>query len=316
MDKFISAGKLNHASTIHTFGHDAIIAWYAGDAECHPSQRVYITLFKDGNYHFQLSLEELTGNPVLIPVTTTRAMLLYSRFEQFPSKRVEWWQYCSLWYRFIDYKSGTLSISDKKKFKINVPFGNGYSQIEMPLGYLGRCNSIRYKDEILLPLYKERGHMTGLIVAGKVTHDKVEWTLRGEIAGKNQCLQPTLWSADNTIHAFLRNYLPFVTSKPMVLHSQSEDGGHSWSKPELHSDYFNCNNSIVAVRDDLFIWNNDPAGRKNLSIGNNQKHLLLDDYGAYPAFSVDDNGRIHVTYSGRERAILVIKHKIVDSQTF
>jgi hypothetical protein len=106
---------------------------------------------------------------------------------------------------------------------------------------------------------------------------------------------------NNKICALLRRFSR--SPKQLAYYSESTDDGHTWSKV-VDSPYYNANNSILCVNRHapLVIWNNDPGGRENISLGTfslTKPQLIakIDGYGSYPAACVDKD-TLHVVYTG------------------
>jgi predicted neuraminidase len=152
----------------------------------------------------------------------------------------------------------------------------------------------------LLPLYREHApEFHGKIYFSK---DGVDWEERGEIGRDGMCIQPTIWREDGKIHALLRNFAK--TGLRYAWHSTSEDQGKTWG-PLTPTQFWNANNSILALNlpnNDraLVVWNNDPNGRQNITLGNTRGSILarLDSYGSYPAACVA-HGKLHITWTAK-----------------
>jgi hypothetical protein len=310
--KIYAPDKLSHASAIAPLYNGTIVAFYSGQAECHESQRVWI-FYNDekGKSCDPVYLEGLTGNPVFL-VSEYGVRIIYSKFEKLDTpRRVEWWQYCSLWERKINIRDGNIELS--YPHLLDAPIENGY---------LPRCNPITISTGFLLPLYRERDpdEFYGTILYSR---DGLKWSLRGKIGEGKSCIQPTLWYENGIVHAWLRNFTPFGVR--FALYSKSEDEGKTWTQP-VDSTLYNANNSILAIdfpykgaKQVLVVWNNDPAGRENLTLSIRNKDSLwfnitrLDTYGSYPAACLV-GGKLHITWTTVADKLkfpyakLVIKH--------
>lgn len=332
-----------HCSTISSGppGSGTFVAYYTGKAECHQSQHVEIHWFdENGTEARPVALEELTGNPILVE-TLEGTRLIYSKFENTPVIRGKWWQYCSLWAITLDIKwdynlgislpNPKIIIGDPKQIIVDEPNDNAY-ETEPPegLGYLARCHPIWVSDGYLLPLYCEHSpNFHGTILWSK---DGLNWEYRGSIGKEEQaCIQPTIWydKENKKLRALLRNFSRsrVKTDPPMAFYSESEDNGYTWSSLKS-SNYYNANNSLVVlnVRDTpLVVWNNDPAGRNDISLGgfNLDRPLRiakLDGYGSYPSIS-HDNKKLKIAYTTHAnplkapKARTVIKVKEYDLET-
>lgn len=285
-----------------------MVAFYSGNAECDRSQQVWIFYNDENNKSYEpVKLENLTGNPVFLTHNNT-TKIIYSKFEQLVPKRVEWWQHCSLWVRNVDIQNGAIRVGNP------TPLSTKKGPLET--GFLPRCNPIKTIDGYLLPLYRERGPYD---FYGAIFHstDAVTWTLRGTIGEDKStpCIQPTLWSRDGEIHALLRNFSR--DGRRQALYSKSKDNGKTWEKL-TDSVFSNANNSILAIdhKDQvLIVWNNDPIGRNNITLGTLEGKTVtkLDYYGSYPAACID-NGKLHITWTAQANRLKfpyaksVIKH--------
>jgi hypothetical protein len=324
--------RFSHASAACEFSEGLLVALYSGWTECHKSQKVYIYLVGK-EVKGPVALEEFTGNPILFS-HKDKAYIIYSKFEKFPDRsRALWWQHCSLWQREISVTNGFLQLSDKEQIFIDEDKDNP----EPGLGYLPRCNPIwveRPSDDSFvpgkwyLPLYREQNpNFYGTILSSA---DGKKWEHFGNIGeGTTRCIQPTIWYDDNKFHALLRNF-NFRTSKQRFAYYSCTDENDKWSDP-VETSIVNANNSLVVLnrslmtlediklKKPLFVWNNDPVGRDNLSLGEIGGRVLsvIDSYGSYPTICETFDGKLHVLYSTRpnrlkSNAILVIKHKVFD----
>lgn len=309
-----SAYQMNHAAAITPLNGGVVVAFYSGFAECHDTQRVYLLHNEGGKVNGPMPLEPLTGNPVLFS-KGSGASIIYTKFEEFPINRVEWWQYCSLWQRDIVYHNGLLHLSDPRQ--IIVDEGDIPHKPPLGLGYVPRCHPIDFDngEEILLPLYREHApEYYGVLLSSKDGGET--WAVKGTM-GKETCreqpvIQPTLWRSKNgeVLHCLMRNFSGFIGKPMMAKYCQSEDGGETWSAVQDAKNIFNANNSLVACEtsaNPCLIWNNDPRGRRNLVLGTADGQVIhqIDKYGAYPAVCLASGlGRkrqleMHVVYSYR-----------------
>ena len=291
----IKAGNFNHCSSVCAHKNGVLVAWYSGVGECRDDQSVHITFVNGDQQAVPLRLGDKTGNPVLIPFSNNKAVLLWSQFEDSGTMRsiVDRWKYCSLWAIFIAYQDGHVQLAGASK------------QIAGPDQHLlGRCNPIVFDAQLLLPLYDEVAR-EGVIYRG----NGLDFKQIGRLG--RDMIQPTLWIGKNKrIHSLSRN---FMTQKHFrARHSYSNDGGITWSIPEPTS-IPNRNSSLHAIRwydENFVLWNNTPLlQRKDITIGilegTNIKHVaVLDDYGAYPSMCVDHNNDLHMTYTSSNRVII------------
>jgi hypothetical protein len=304
-----SPNRFSHASAIAPLKDGVILAFYSGMAECHDSQRVWLFhVTKEGKVSDPIYIEPLTGNPAFL-VHEDKVKLIYSKFEDMSGFRVKWWQHCSLWSRDIDFSNGHITTSAPRSFKVD---GKPIEQ-----GYLPRCNPISIDDGYLLPLYREHApEFHGKIYYSK---DGADWEERGEIGRDGMCIQPTIWREGDEIHALLRNFSK--SGLRAAWHSVSKDQGKTWSGLNT-TKWWNANNSILALnipgRDGaIIVWNDDPNGRQNITLGTTRGSILarLDGYGSYPAACVA-NGKLHITWTAKAGALnpvkSVIKHMEFD----
>jgi len=323
-DRYYTPERFQHCSTICSFKGGTLVSFYAGERECHNSQRVMLFWNKlDGSQTPIHELESLSGNPILIAnARWDKAKIVYSEFTKFPANLAAWWQHCKLWVREVSLVNGDLVISDRKPVIVEEPFEG---QPPDGTGYLPRCHPIQFGDETLLPLYREHEpNHHGVIMASK---NGIDWEYRGSIGRGVRCIQPTIWNDNGKkLCALLRNFNRGYGQK--AYYSESVDSGKTWSDP-IESQFYNANNSILALEcydsenlktETLFVWNDDPKGRDKICLGDKNRALIqLDSYGSYPAACLSQ-GKIHVTYTAKANlykfphARLVIKHKVFDTQ--
>jgi hypothetical protein len=317
--------RFNHAAAICGHAGGVLIAFYTGLAECHDSQRVCIFWqHPNGDTSSKaLELEPFTGNPVLFNWGTS-TYIIYSKFEAFPSNRGEWWQYCSLWQRQVRFVNGYVGLEVGEPTRIIVSDAEDGPPIG--LGFLARCNPIKVGDELILPLYREHQKCYGAIIKG--SGDPLKWAMVSGTLGSGNppAIQPTLWHRDGTIYGLLRNFT-FHGLGRRALQTQSTDGGQTWTPLSPRQEFFNANNSLILldIGEDYapaVVWNNDPAGRRNLVLGTFKGDVLypLDYHGSYPAYTIQGD-KVHILYSFREPEgqprmdlrfpgqYMVIKHK-------
>lgn len=319
--------RFSHAAAICPFDGGVLTAMYSGTQECHPSQRVYLYWSGNGTMKGPIPLESLTGNPILFQ-NKGMASIIYSKFEEFPTQRAHWWQHCTLWQRQIENFNGMLKLSEPKQLIVE-------EDEENPApgrGYLPRCNPIHVvanPDDLgtwYLPLYREQApHFYGVIMKSE---DGKNWEHYGNIGKeKTRCIQPTIWHKDGKLHALLRNF-NFSSRKQRYAYYSSTTltaGSPEWSDP-VDSGIFNANNSLVVCNSaqgdqfetPLYVWNHDPRGRNNISLGGlgtGKVLVKLDDYGSYPAVCADWDD-LHILYTAKAnrlqtpKAATVIKHKV------
>jgi hypothetical protein len=191
-----------------------------------------------------------------------------------------------------------------------------HRQLDLEVGYLGRCQPIKVNDQWFLPLYKELDPH-GLIMTSKDGWNWEELSRFGESNhdaatrfGRGLLMQPTLWSDGSRMFALCRN----VAKTGKAWFSQSFDMGVTWSDP-VHTTIPNRNNSLVALHDGTdnpwLIWNAD-RGRNLLLLGKisgtdaTPYFRLNSGKASYPNYCVDNDGAIHVVHSDRPN----IRHHI------
>lgn len=329
-----AAGSFNHCATITPLldkPGETLVAFYTGSAECHESQKVILIWNQRGQIKWETTLEPLTGNPVLFN-TATGPTIIYSKFEKLVSKRVEWWQWCSLWQRKISIKNNILLCSDPVQIKVP----EDYRIPPAPasgLGYVGRCAPIFHPEfGYLLPLYRENNpEYHGVVLHSKDGHS---WNYHSVI-GFNEPLamiQPSLWYERKgnswVINAYGRNFNPALrrASQPYVLTSSCGVASKQWLSVQYSHTYLNYNNSIATLTpadggEPLAVWNADSDGRNDLTLGYcGHPIALLDGYGSYPSITYE-NDTIHVVYTTRCSPLQlpnchnVIKHKQFDANS-
>jgi len=315
--------RFSHAAAACVFGGGVLTAMYSGQQECHGSQKVYIYLSGNGGIKGPIPLEPLTGNPILF-TNKGIANIIYSKFEEFPTQRAHWWQHCSLWQRQIESHNGILKLSEPRQLIVDEDESNPAPG----KGYLPRCNPIYVEGTDsstgtwYLPLYREQEpHFYGVIMKST---DGVTWEHFGNI-GKDEvrCIQPTIWSDDGYLHALLRNFNFGARKQRYAYYSKVPLSGGDWSIPLETGNMYNANNSLVVVnekhtKEPLFVWNNDPRGRHDISLGvmsPTRVIVRLDNYGSYPAVCTDWDD-LHVLYTAKANPLkhpgkaTIIKHKI------
>ena len=323
--------RFSHAAAACTFRGGVLTAMYSGRQECHSSQRVYLYLSGKGEMKGPIPLEPLTGNPILF-TNKGIANIIYSKFEEFPAHKAHWWQHCTLWQRQIEDHNGILKLSEPKQLIVDEDESNPAPG----RGYLPRCNPIwintpatsdTFAGSWYLPLYREQEpHFYGVIMKSA---DGVTWEHFGNIGkGGTRCIQPTLWYQGGYIHALLRNFNFGFRKRRLAYYSKALLSDGKWSMPIVNGNIYNANNSLVVVdegqetKEPLFVWNNDPRGRNDISLGVMGPTRIvakLDDYGSYPAVCTDWDD-LHVLYTAKADPLkhpgkaTVIKHKVYNIQ--
>lgn len=314
----LSCGVINHASSILCLENNRqLIAFYSGRAECDVSQRVVIFLNDNGKIKGPVELDSLTGNPVLFKGPKS-PQIIYTKFEEFPSNRVKWWQHCRLYQQSVNLNNGLISLGKRRKIIVDEP-----SEPAPPpkaIGYVTRCHPIAHDGKWLLPIYREHEpYYHGVILESQ---NGVDWNYHSRIGADEPYIgiQPTIWKEDGKLKSLSRSFA-MVAKKDRnpAFALYSEFDGKNWAPLEPHLHYNNYNNSLVAYalpNLTLVAWNDDPRGRSNLTLGINGKPIIVLDhhYGSYPAISAD-NKNLHVTYTSKHSPIrhpgirTVIKHK-------
>lgn len=297
----------NHCASICPHKDGVLIAWYAGRQEAVRDQEVNVVYWESGEeYRGQFKVGARTGNPVIWAMSKKKACLLYSYFENVDVRPVKRWGYCSNWLTPIEHKP-----SRNQTWASYV-----HRQLELEIGYLGRCQPIKVNDRWYLPLYRELDPY-GLIMVSK---DGWNWEELSRFGvsdhdaatrfGKGILMQPTLWSDGSRMFALCRN----VAKTGRAWFGQSFDMGATWSDP-AHTSIPNHNNSIVVLHDGTdnpwVIWNQDRM-RTALLLGKIDGtdavpyYRLNKNKASYPNYCVDYDGAIHVVHSDRPH----IKHHI------
>jgi len=291
----LKASSFNHCSSVCAHKYGVLIAWYSGSGECKDDQSVYVVFESSGAVSEPLCIGPKTGNPVLIPQSRSKAVLVWSKFEDTgPITRiVDRWKHCSLWAAYIYMSDGKVKL-DGCQEKIAEPNKH----------LLGRCNPIRVGGHFLLPLYDEV-HAHGVIYKG----NGLEYKPLGRL-GTNM-IQPTLWTEGKRIYSLSRNFMTQKHFRARQCHS--DDGGVTWSEP-VPCRIPNNNSSLHVVewnKHILVMWNNTPLPKRDsMTLGTittgadkwyvNIVHTLSShgvSYGAYPSMCVDHIGNLHMTYS-------------------
>lgn len=312
-ERQFAPNRFQHCATISKGppGSGTFLAYYTGHTEMHRTQHVRVHWFSENGQEAQpIDLEEYTGNPVLLE-TLEGTKLIYSKFEVLTPRRVEWWQWCSLWNCSVDIKwiHGTpkIILGTPEQIVFEEPCDTE-TATPKGLGYLGRCNPIVCKDGgYLLPLYREHApHFHGTILW---SNDGVKWEYRSTVGKGKRCIQPTIFYNDDKLVCLLRNFSRSV--EPYAYYSESLDHGKSWSKV-TKAPYYNANNSITGINLqnlstnclNLVVWNNDPTGRNKITLGTfeetPQPIALLDGYGSYPSTCLEHNSKnskLHIVYT-------------------
>lgn len=289
-----------------------LVAFYTGKTECHETQHVELAF----NGQIFEELEPLTGNPVLFQIKPNEAVLVYSKFEEFPANRVRWWQHCSLWVRKIYTASdGMPIVGDPKQIFVT------QDDALVGQGFLTRCHPVEAvlpgetEAKWCLPIYHERdpSFHGGLLVSS----DGLEWNTHSFIGHDStdrnerpiRCIQPTVWVDEtNKLHALLRNFNRPSSQPRRAYHSVLAPNG-KWT-PIRESLLYNANNSLVTLnhgKRTFVLWNHDPQGRNNLCLGQMDKSglnisnfggniLRVAGYGHYPAMCIKDN-ELHVVFT-------------------
>ncbi len=308
---WLDRDHVNHCATICPHGKGVLIAWYAAPREAHASQRVYVVYWYDGikNYMPVTMTEPKAGNPVLWAIDRNSAVLMYSRFEQLDAGRIiHRWRWCSNWLI-------TIRNRNPKMMGLRMP-------TTPEVGCLGRIQPIRYRDEWLLPMYREVDPC-GVIMASK---DGLEWTERGRIGdetgiitgrpahvgkyGKGRLMQPALWAWGDKVSAICRD----VTGAGWAWRSDSVDAGATWSTPDT-CPYPNYNSSVAVVGNGAqprFIWNTAPK-RLILMLGDRGAlEQINTEKASYPNVCQDHTGRWHLVHTEDRDGHKQIRHRILD----
>lgn len=288
--------SFNHCSSLCAIDNTILLAWYGGTGECRDDQSVYLlTIENHTSMSEMVRIGDKTGNPVVWPLSDSRAMLLYSKFEDIgPITRLaDRWKYCSVWLQQLRIDNGITLL------------GSPHKLAGPDLHLLGRCNPITHRGQTLLPLYDEYNR-TGVIYRGS----GFDFDMIGVI-GTNM-IQPTLWEQDGKVCSLSRN---FGNKFKMSQYSESEDGGVTWTEP-IHTAIPNVNNSLHVVkwRDrKIILWNaTHGLNRQMMTLGeiNDGEKLsatkvktLSTKYGAYPSSCVSTDGYLNFTFTTLRKTI-------------
>lgn len=308
---FESEYRCNHCATIAPCGEGMAIAYYAGYRECDDSQHVVLTYRRpDGSFLDSgecVHLENNGGNPLLFR-QNDKTFLIYSIFEKTAkevSHIVQRWMYCSLWAREISF-DGQLSVGEK------------FAVFKNPqIGFLCRISAFDHDGKTFLPLYHE-GNCYGAIF---------EWSGELKQVSKigykcDNLIQPSIWFDGSIFHSLSRNSRPHEYG--MSCWYSKSSTLRRWSHPELEQSLDNANNSIAVVNDGrpdpLVIWNAGNSRHslmlgklKGHSLGRQYAKICQRGYGAYPNYSFDALGNLHLVWTdaGRRFGQLIIAHMML-----
>jgi predicted neuraminidase len=309
-------GKYKHPATITELDDGGLlIAWYGGEGEYAGDSRVFGTRRASGKRHWSRpevlasSPAYAMGNPVLW---------------QAPDR--------TLWLFFVVRPGATWSTS-RIAAKTSTDRGRSWSdsfQITWEPGTMIRSRPISLRDgAYLLPIYRETGADTE-----RTAPDTCSVFLRYEPATRQ-------WTQSNPVFSRLGNLQAGVAElsdgrllalcrrggdyEPgddgFVVRTESVDGGRTWT-PGTETSFPNPNAAVDLLRlrngHLLFLWNDSANDRTPLRAAistddgqswSRQRNLAEGpgDF-AYPTAIQTRDGRIHVTYTSDERA--VIRHAV------
>ena len=300
---WLDRDRVNHCATVCPHGKGVLIAWYAAPREAHSTQRVYVVYWQEGVKHYEpvTMTEPGAGNPVLWAIDRNAAVLMYSRFEQLDCGNIIYrWRWCSNWLVTINNRN---------------PRTGKRMPTTPEIGCLGRIQPIRYRDEWLLPMYREMDPC-GIIMASR---NGLDWTERGRIRerethngkyGKGVLMQPALWAWGNFISAICRD----ISRSKFAWYANSIDAGATWSTPTLDQ-LPNYNSSVTAWDDGRrvrFVWNTTPK-RKVLMLGDVEYETQINtEKASYPNVCKDHEGRWHLVHTEERDGRKQIRHRIID----
>jgi predicted neuraminidase len=185
--------------------------------------------------------------------------------------------------------------------------------------------------DYLLPVYHETGadtEFTGQDTTSRLLRLKkgtTEWVESGVIRSDKGNLQPgVVQITEDRLIAFCRragDYEP--TTKGWIVYSESNDGGHTWSKG-VDSKFPNPNSAIelkkLASGNLLLIYNDSMSGRTPLAAALStdggktwpHKRNIADGPGAfsYPTAVQTKDGKIHVVFTSDGRT--TIRHAVFE----
>lgn len=286
-----------HCPSICPFLDGTLLSYYRGP-ECSNEQAVQLRYCANGKI-VEATLPNKTGNSILIPLSSDKAMLIFSYFhdwdgEQRPQTPVQRWRYCSNWKTKVSLRHGCLTFSK-------------FLPLETTLGHLVRCTTVKVDGTWLLPAYKEYD-CQGVILSSK---DGNKWSKLGTIGtlnrqthplyGRGCLMQPTLWYDGSVLHSLARD----VTEKRQCWYSFSTDKGKTWTEAN-QIDITNDNNSIVVINEGidnpLVVWN-EGKGRSNLMLGRLNSFeptcimkLNRSHSGSYPNYCFSKE-ELHIVHS-------------------
>lgn len=295
-----------HASTLAETPWGLVASWFGGEHEKHPSVGIWVS--RHDGQSWTVPVEVANGNqtegpverfpcwnPVLHQVTDGPLLLFY---KVGPSPR-DWWG------MVIRSEDGGKSWSEPERLPEGIlgPIKN--KPIELPGGVLLSGSSTEHDGW--------RVHFEWSADGGK-SWQKTDSINTGEQFG---IIQPTVMVAeDGRLVAYCRS------RQQTVVQTISQDGGRSWSAPEL-TDLPNNNSGLDAVTmadgRHALIYNHTTRGRTPLNLAIAPANLsgwemvatLETEPGeySYPAIIQTKDGKLHMTYTWKREKV---KHVVVD----
>lgn len=303
---YLDKGSFNHSASIcrDTNTNSELVCWYHGNYECSEDQTLSVSMIRDNKEIDSIEIERKVGNSIIFK-HENEIYVIYSRFRKMTQNRIERWQHCIL-------KASKISIKNDK-----LSFSKPWA-ISSKIGMLPRCNPIKIDGKTLLPLYYEYDNREGSGVECTIKSTKKRPIVLDEmtiIESEHQMIQPTFYADDGIVKCLGRNFKPIQNN---ALFSQKENG--KWSQAVFDNRFLNFNNSISTFQGGnktYVLWNNDPRGRRNMTLGeirkDNVKSLLIStfDHASYPNGIVDENGNLHIVMTvimlnnGRKKNVIL-----------
>ena len=120
----LSSARYNHCSSVCPHRDGVLIAYYAGQRECHPTQATRIVYWDGERYSDTVKLADGTGNCVIWSIDDKEAVLAYSVFEKYlPERPVMQWMYCSNWLVKVSFVDGAIVVGEPKELEIDPRIG-------------------------------------------------------------------------------------------------------------------------------------------------------------------------------------------------
>ncbi len=300
-----------HGATLLPVDGEMLAAWFGGTEEGLPDSSIYLARLGPGQRAW--SAPEVVspadgrpcGNPVLFQGAPGVLWLVYFRV------------------------TGRWCVDGVPCARVSTDAGRTWSEelvlLDRP-GILTKNKPLRVGDELLLPVYDERRWTSG-VARLDVRRHNTRWEFGPVDVGADvgvAMIQGTLVeSAPGVITMLMR------TKQGRVWAARSRDLGRTWSKP-VPIELPNPNAGIDAVRLEdgrlVLAYNHTDRGRDPMvwelryplclaesTDGETWQPVVVLEAGpgeySYPAVVVDRDGRVHVAYTARRKAI---RHVVLD----